>query len=770
MGGLARRNPRSGLHGERVFDMLWFFPFGDRQVPFPLEHRVPEEVEHVERAHRCLASVHHRRALGRDRAARRAAQRGAGGAARRDHRRRPRGGLGGRRGHLHRGAADVPPPRRPPHGQGVGARRRRAAAPAGHPGGVRVGHALVGPGRPGHGVRHARHRRRRWPTTSPATRSGRSRGSPRTTGSEPSATPSAPRRRRRSAGARTKTTTAARTPGSCPRRRRPGSTPPSSGRPTGWARMPTPASGPRSPSAARTRSSPSPTSRSPTTSTRRVRRSSSTPTPTSSTATVDGNGHIGELSVPRDSILRLLCDGRVEFNLDTPDGRTVGIARISQAVPRWLGRKIARRDGCCRFPGCDRPIRHRHHIRWWSKGGPTNARQPHRPVLVAPPPRPRGRLDRGRRPRGRGHVHRPVRSPRALQTQPAPERRPPPSQRHRATRPRPRSARRLSAAGAARRPSTLRGWPRSTWWRVTAAGSPSWGWRSCPCSGWRAPTWPRTATTPAERRRAVRPPRRRPSDDDGTTTSTEPTTTTTTAPPIVAATTVMESRQRITGDISPKSVVASGGGLVFAQNMMYTHSVTAYRADGTLAATIDDGVDLATFGVDRPPRRLAGRARWRPPSPATAATPTSRTTRCTAPGSARRAPTRARRRRATTTRSSTGSTPRRWRSTRPSRSARCPSTSPSPPTTPRCSSPTGARSTSASIDVAAKREVARIPIGRYPRGIVVSPDSRTAYVAVMGGDVIVRVDLADPAGHDPARRRRRTAAPPPVARRQDACS
>jgi hypothetical protein len=88
---------------------------------------------------------------------------------------------------------------------------------------------------------------------------------------------------------------------------------------------------------------------------------------------VDGNGHIGELSVPRDSILRLLCDGRVEFNLDTPDGRTVGIARISQAVPRWLGRKIARRDGRCRFPGCDRPIRHRHHIRWWSQGGATNA-------------------------------------------------------------------------------------------------------------------------------------------------------------------------------------------------------------------------------------------------------------------------------------------------------------------------------------------------------------------------------------------------------------
>ncbi len=88
---------------------------------------------------------------------------------------------------------------------------------------------------------------------------------------------------------------------------------------------------------------------------------------------VDGNGHIGDLSVPHDSVLRLLCDGRVEFSIDTPDGRTVGIARTTQAVPRWLRRKIAQRDGCCRFPGCERPIRHRHHIRWWSKGGPTNA-------------------------------------------------------------------------------------------------------------------------------------------------------------------------------------------------------------------------------------------------------------------------------------------------------------------------------------------------------------------------------------------------------------
>lgn len=88
---------------------------------------------------------------------------------------------------------------------------------------------------------------------------------------------------------------------------------------------------------------------------------------------VDGNGGIGDLSVPRDSILRLLCDGKVEFNLDTPEGCTVGIVRVSQAVPRWLRRRIAHRDGCCRFPGCERAIRHRHHLRHWRHGGPTDA-------------------------------------------------------------------------------------------------------------------------------------------------------------------------------------------------------------------------------------------------------------------------------------------------------------------------------------------------------------------------------------------------------------
>src|SRR3712207_4851049 len=57
--------------------------------------------------------------------------------------------------------------------------------------------------------------------------------------------------------------------------------------------------------------------------------------------------------------------------------------------------------------------------------------------------------------------------------------------------------------------------------------------------------------------------------------------------------------RRIGGDISPKSVTATGKGLVFAQNMMYRHTVTVYDRDFRLVATISDKVRLSDFGHDR---------------------------------------------------------------------------------------------------------------------------------------------------------------------------
>jgi YVTN family beta-propeller protein len=75
---------------------------------------------------------------------------------------------------------------------------------------------------------------------------------------------------------------------------------------------------------------------------------------------------------------------------------------------------------------------------------------------------------------------------------------------------------------------------------------------------------------------------------------TAPTTTTTPAPRAVDR--PLRLVDRITGAISPKSVDATGTGLVFAQNMMYRHTMTVYNDAGTLVKTIPDGVDLASFG------------------------------------------------------------------------------------------------------------------------------------------------------------------------------
>jgi YVTN family beta-propeller protein len=68
------------------------------------------------------------------------------------------------------------------------------------------------------------------------------------------------------------------------------------------------------------------------------------------------------------------------------------------------------------------------------------------------------------------------------------------------------------------------------------------------------------------------------------------------APP--SSKTRLRFMKTITGHISPKSVVASGRGLVFAQNMMYTHTVTVYNSHTRrLVKTIPDAVNLSRFGV-----------------------------------------------------------------------------------------------------------------------------------------------------------------------------
>lgn len=51
------------------------------------------------------------------------------------------------------------------------------------------------------------------------------------------------------------------------------------------------------------------------------------------------------------------------------------------------------------------------------------------------------------------------------------------------------------------------------------------------------------------------------------------------------------------GDLQPKSIVATGTGVLLAQNMMYRHNVMVFTSEGDEVARIDDRVDLAAFGV-----------------------------------------------------------------------------------------------------------------------------------------------------------------------------
>ncbi len=197
-----------------------------------------------------------------------------------------------------------------------------------------------------------------------------------------------------------------------------------------------------------------------------------------------------------------------------------------------------------------------------------------------------------------------------------------------------------------------------------------------------------------------------------------------------------------TGPLSPKSIVASGHGVVYAQNMIYNHSVTAFDADGNHLATIPDRVDLADFGITgHPPGTVQG-------GPVELAFSPDRTKAYTSnysmygpgfdrPGDDTCSPDSGydpsfvyRLDVATHTIDQlipVGSVPKSVATTPDGHYVLV---------TNWCTYDLSV------IDVASGTEVRRVPLaGSYPRGVAVSPDSRTAYVAMMGESHLVTVDL-----------------------------
>jgi YVTN family beta-propeller protein len=200
--------------------------------------------------------------------------------------------------------------------------------------------------------------------------------------------------------------------------------------------------------------------------------------------------------------------------------------------------------------------------------------------------------------------------------------------------------------------------------------------------------------------------------------------------------------QVLGGDsMSPKSVVASHDGVLFAQNMMYRHSISVFDAEGALVRTIPDSVDLSAYGIDGHPGVSKGAPVEMAFSPDGKVAWVSNYSMygagfgpegddsCT-PGDG--------------TDDSfvykvdtathqildvigVGAVPKYVAAT-----------------------PDGSKVLVTNwctwdlsvIDTATDTEVQRIDLGgRYPRGIAISPDSRTAYIALMGSDTMVSVDL-----------------------------
>lgn len=193
--------------------------------------------------------------------------------------------------------------------------------------------------------------------------------------------------------------------------------------------------------------------------------------------------------------------------------------------------------------------------------------------------------------------------------------------------------------------------------------------------------------------------------------------------------------------ISPKSVVSTGTRYVFAQNMMYRHTITVYDS-GTLqlVKTIDDSVTLSEFGFPEKTAPLQG-------SPVEAAgTPDGRhiyvsqysmygagydrpgSDTCS-PGSGiddsyvYRVPLASLEIDAVI---KVGAVPKFLAVTPDQRYLLVSNW---------CSY------TLSVVDTVTNRQVKSVYLGPYPRGIAVDPSSRHAYVAIMGASDIARIDL-----------------------------
>ena len=247
------------------------------------------------------------------------------------------------------------------------------------------------------------------------------------------------------------------------------------------------------------------------------------------------------------------------------------------------------------------------------------------------------------------------------------------------------------------------------------------------------------------------------SDQNTATSTTTPTevVTTTTETPVTTTTLVPQDGKRsdersltlfdtIANDnLQPKSIVHSGTGLFFAQNMMYRHNISVFNRQSNLIATIDDKVDLKDFGVEVTDRSSVVRG-----SPVEAAfSPDAKYAYVsnyamygtgwdpsaidTCQGKDRdqsfvyRVNTTA------------------FKIDRVIKVGAVPKYLAVSPDNKYVVVSNFCSLDVSIIDVSTNKAVQRIDVGLHPRGIAITNDSSTAYVTVMGGGVIIAINLRD---------------------------
>lgn len=198
----------------------------------------------------------------------------------------------------------------------------------------------------------------------------------------------------------------------------------------------------------------------------------------------------------------------------------------------------------------------------------------------------------------------------------------------------------------------------------------------------------------------------------------------------------------VSSEISPKSVVSSGTGYVFAQNMMYKHTITVYDSKTLkLVKTIQDAIDPAKFHIKRhgsdPIRGAPVEAAFLPDGSFAYVSQYSMYGPGYIEGHDAGSPGQA-------------SDSYVYRVSvadlaidKVIKVGEVPKYVAVTPDSKYVLVSNWESFTLSVIDVHTSKVIKSIYLGPYPRGIAVSPDSRTAYVAVMGTTNIAVVDLQD---------------------------